>query len=51
MRTFGTRKVDSLGRVVLPIETRMALGIEDGDAVEVCINDEKQIVLIKVEEE
>jgi len=43
--------MDSLGRVVLPIELQKFIGLKDGDAVEVCVNDKNQIVLIKVEEE
>lgn len=38
------RKVDELGRVVLPIEMRRILGIEERDAVEICMEDEHIIV-------
>jgi len=41
--------MDSLGRVVLPIELQRFVGLKEGDAVEVCANDENQIVLIKSE--
>jgi len=49
MKKFGTRKMDRLGRVVLPIELQKLVGISDGDSVEVCVNVENQIVLIKIE--
>lgn len=42
------RKVDELGRVILPIETRRALGIEEKDALEILVNNEDgQIILQK----
>lgn len=42
------RKVDELGRVVLPIELRRSLDIEDKDALEIFV-DEDSIVLKKYE--
>ena len=42
------RKVDDLGRVVLPVEIRRALGIGKGDEVDISI-DEDAVVLRKVE--
>lgn len=42
------RKVDELGRVVLPIELRRTLSIEDKDALEIYTEGEK-IVLRKYE--
>ncbi|HEX6312163.1 MAG TPA: AbrB/MazE/SpoVT family DNA-binding domain-containing protein [Acidimicrobiia bacterium] len=44
-----TRKVDSLGRVVLPAEMRRVLGIREGDLVEIAV-DGHHIVLTKVEQ-
>lgn len=42
------RKVDELGRVVLPIETRKALGIEEKDGLEILMDVENgQIILQK----
>lgn len=42
------RKIDELGRVVLPIETRMALGIEEKDRLEILLDMEnEQLVLRK----
>ena len=50
MRTTGmTRKVDSLGRVVLPAEMRRVFGIREGDLVEIAV-DGHHIVLTKVEQ-
>ena len=43
-----TRKVDQLGRVVLPVELRRTLGLREGDLVEVAL-DGTRIVLTKVE--
>lgn len=49
-RTSGVfRKVDGLGRVVLPAELRRHLGIDEGDFLEVG-TDQGRIVLTKVEE-
>lgn len=42
------RKIDELGRVVIPIELRRTLGINDKDSVEIFVDDEK-IVLKKYE--
>lgn len=38
------RKLDHIGRIVIPVEIRKALGIEPGDAVEILATD-KEIVL------
>ena len=47
MKSTGiVRKVDDLGRVVLPIELRRTLGIDVKDALEIFI-DEDQIILQK----
>ena len=43
------RKVDQLGRVVLPAETRRLFGIREGDLVEISVDGDK-IVLSKLEE-
>lgn len=42
------RKVDELGRVVLPIELRRTLGIDEKDALEIYVDSEK-IILKKYE--
>lgn len=42
------RKVDELGRVVLPIETRRVFGIEEKDSLEILVNEDSgQIILQK----
>lgn len=47
MKSTGiVRKVDELGRVVLPIELRRGLGIAEKDALEIFI-DGNQIILQK----
>lgn len=49
MKSTGiVRKVDELGRVVLPIELRRTLGIEERDAIEIFVDGDK-IVLRKYE--
>lgn len=42
------RKVDELGRVVLPIELRRTMGIAEKDAIEIYVDDER-IILKKYE--
>lgn len=41
------RRVDSLGRVVIPKEMRQTLGIHTGDSLEIGLNAENQIILSK----
>lgn len=49
MKSIGiVRKVDELGRVVLPIELRRSLDIDEKDAVEIFVDDNK-IILRKYE--
>jgi transcriptional pleiotropic regulator of transition state genes len=43
------RKVDQLGRIVLPAELRRLFGIHEGDLVEIFVEDGR-IVLAKVED-
>jgi len=38
------RKVDELGRVVLPVELRRSLSIEIRDSLEICIDEDKIIL-------
>lgn len=38
------RKVDELGRVVIPIELRRTLGIDERDALEIYVDQEKIIL-------
>lgn len=45
MKSTGiVRKVDELGRVVIPIELRRTLGIAEKDALEIYV-DEERIIL------
>jgi transcriptional pleiotropic regulator of transition state genes len=46
--TGMARKVDDLGRIVLPVETRRLFGIRPGDAMEISVI-EGTIVLRKIE--
>ncbi len=49
MKSTGiVRKVDELGRIVLPIELRRTLGIDEKDALEIYV-DEHSIMLKKYE--
>ncbi len=49
MKSTGiVRKVDELGRVVLPIELRRNLDIKEKDALEIFVDDER-IILKKYE--
>ncbi len=49
MKSTGiVRKVDELGRVVIPIELRRTLGIQEKDALEIYVDVEK-IILKKYE--
>lgn len=49
MKAIGiVRKIDELGRIVLPIETRNLLGIKTKDALEIYM-DKDSIVLRKYE--
>ncbi|UNC90679.1 AbrB/MazE/SpoVT family DNA-binding domain-containing protein [Candidatus Contubernalis alkaliaceticus] len=49
MKSTGiVRKVDELGRVVIPIELRRTLGIQEKDALEIYVDAEK-IILKKYE--
>lgn len=43
-----SRKVDRLGRVVLPAELRKELEINEGDLLEIALDDAGRIVLEKV---
>ena len=44
------RKVDELGRVVIPKEMRRILNIKTGSSIEMFINDQNQVVLKKFSE-
>lgn len=45
MKSTGiVRRIDDLGRIVLPIEIRKVLGIEPKDSLEIFIDDDKIIL-------
>ena len=45
MKSTGiVRKVDELGRVVLPIELRRSLNIDTKDSLEIFVDDEKNVL-------
>ena len=45
MKSTGiVRKVDDLGRIVIPMETRRTLGIEEKDSIEIFTEDDKLIL-------
>ncbi len=46
--TGVVRKVDELGRIVIPIELRRTMGIEEKDALEIYVDNDR-IVLKKYE--
>ena len=51
MRTIGTaRRIDQLGRVVVPAELRKILGIRQGDLLDIRVEDGR-LVLLKIEPE
>ncbi|MGC6589117.1 AbrB/MazE/SpoVT family DNA-binding domain-containing protein [Paenibacillus sp. Dod16] len=48
MKNTGIRRpVDELGRIVLPIELRRALGLDEGDTVEYFYDDEKERIILR----
>jgi transcriptional pleiotropic regulator of transition state genes len=49
MDVVVTRKVDELGRIVLPVELRDKYGIEVGDAFDICTDENGNIVLRKAQ--
>jgi len=48
MKVVETRKIDRLGRVVLPIELRKEFDIADNSDIDICVDD-GQIILKKTE--
>lgn len=47
MKNTGiVRKVDQLGRIVLPIELRRVIGGQEGDAVEILVDEQRQIIAL-----
>lgn len=51
MKDMGiSRKIDELGRVVLPIEARKALSIDQGDTVSIYLDNDGQSITLKKSE-
>ena len=51
MRSIGTaRRIDQLGRVVVPAELRKVLGIRTGDLLDIRVEDGR-LILLKIEPE
>ena len=49
METNGIiRRIDDLGRIVIPREYRKALGIDVGDPMEICARDNGEVLIKKV---
>ena len=45
MKSLGiVRKIDELGRLVLPIETRRAMGLSAGEGVEIFVDGDRVIL-------
>ena len=51
MNVLESRKVDELGRIVLPFALREKYSIAAGTFIDICTNDQNQIVLVKREPE
>lgn len=50
MKTTGiTRKIDELGRIVLPVELRKQFGIEERDPIEIYVEGDRIILKKKKE--
>ena len=51
MKTTGiVRRMDDLGRVVIPREIRLATGLKEGDPLEFFLNKDNEITLIPLKE-
>lgn len=51
MKATGmTRRIDDLGRIVIPKEIRKQLKIQEGQSIEIFLNEDKDIVLRKYSE-
>ena len=48
MKYLGiARRVDDLGRIVLPIELRRQFGIEAGDALDIAVDPESRAIILR----
>lgn len=41
------RRIDDLGRVVLPVELRKSFGIHEADPIEILVDNENSTILLK----
>ena len=44
---FGTRKIDELGRLVLPMEARQKAGLVSPGEAEVCFDEERGVIFLR----
>ena len=49
MRLIATKKVDEIGRIMLPRSLRAKYRIKTSTSIDICVDDSGQIVLRKVE--
>ena len=47
MEKYGTRRIDELGRVVVPADIRKSLDINDGDKLEIFVDYSQNSIIIK----
>jgi len=48
---YKTATLDEVGRILIPREVREALHLEEGEKVDLFVNDDGSITLMKAEEE
>ncbi len=47
MKVLATRKVDELGRIILPAEVRSNYDIKPGEKIDICVDESETVVLRK----
>lgn len=47
MKVLATRKVDELGRIILPAEIRSSYEIKTGEKINICVDESGTVVLQK----
>ena len=47
MKVLATRKVDELGRIILPAEIRSNYEIKTGEEIDICVDENGRVVLRK----
>lgn len=45
MTVISNRKIDDLGRIVLPLEIRTKLNLKRGDSLSICLDDSKVVLM------